>query len=79
AYEEEGRPVLCVSDNGVGISAEDLVHITEPFYRADKSRNRKDGGTGLGLALCTTIAEAHGAQLVFESEVGKGTKVFLKF
>ena len=52
-----------------------LAHVCEPFYRTDKSRNRKNGGTGLGLALCKQIADAHGATLAFESEPNIGTTV----
>ena len=68
-----------VEDNGKGMSADELLHVTEPFYRTDKSRSRAEGGAGLGLALCRNIAEAHGASLRFESEVGKGTKIFFDF
>ena len=67
-----------VEDNGKGMTEEELLHITEPFYRTDKSRSRAEGGAGLGLALCKNIAEAHGAKLRFESEIGKGTIVFLQ-
>ncbi len=68
-----------VEDNGKGMSEEELLHVTEPFYRTDKSRSRAEGGAGLGLALCKNIAEAHGAKLRFESKIGKGTKVFFDF
>ncbi len=68
-----------VEDNGKGMSADELGHVTEPFYRTDKSRSRAEGGVGLGLALCRNIVEAHGASLRFESEIGKGTKIFLDF
>lgn len=64
-----------VRDNGRGIPQEALTRLTEPFYMVDKSRARAEGGAGLGLALCRRIAELHGTQLVFESEVGKGTCV----
>ena len=86
ACAEGGRVVLrcsagraSVEDTGKGMTEEQLIHITEPFYRTDKSRSRAEGGAGLGLALCKNIAEAHGATLRFESEKGKGTKVFLDF
>ena len=86
ACEEGGRVILrcsptsaSVEDNGKGMSEEELLHITEPFYRKDKSRSRAEGGAGLGLALCKNIAEAHGACLRFESKIGKGTKVFFDF
>ena len=79
AKTDEGRAVLCVKDNGVGMTAEQLEHITEPFYRTDKARSRALGGTGLGLALCDAIAKAHGTELCFVSTVGEGTEVFVKF
>ena len=47
----------------------------EPFYMEDKSRSRKQGSAGLGLALCRQIAELHGTSLLFESEAGHGTVV----
>lgn len=70
--EEEGKAVLYVKDDGVGMSDEQLVHITEPFYRTDRSRSRRGGGTGLGLALCDRIAKAHGGVLSFVSSPGCG-------
>ena len=71
--------IVSVEDNGKGMTAEQLLHVTEPFFRTDKSRSRAEGGAGLGLALCKNIAEAHGAEMRFESEIGKGTKIFLNF
>lgn len=64
-----------VSDDGKGMTEEQLSHITEPFYRTDPSRSRNEGGAGLGLSLCAGIAEAHGWTLRFASAVGKGTTV----
>ena len=68
---------LRVQDNGRGIPAEDLPHVTEAFYMADKSRTRARGGSGLGLSLCAAIARAHGSFLVIDSEPGRGTCVSL--
>ena len=76
---ENGKKTLYVKDNGAGMTAEQLSHITEPFYRTDKARNRRDGGTGLGLALCEQIAHAHGATLSFASVLGEGTTACLTF
>ncbi len=76
---ENGQPFVSVSDNGVGMTKEQITHITEPFYRTDKSRARNDGGTGLGLALCERIVKAHGACLSFGSELGKGTVAKVTF
>lgn len=75
----EKETVICVSDNGIGMTKEQILHITEPFYRTDKSRSRDEGGTGLGLSLCEKIANAHGAKLHFESQINKGTKAFVTF
>lgn len=72
-YSENGFAVIFVRDNGIGMTEEQLARITEPFYRTDKSRNRADGGTGLGLALCERIAKAHGADLKFSSVLNEGT------
>ncbi len=77
--EKDGIKCLCVSDNGIGMTAEQLAHITEPFYRTDTSRSRAEGGTGLGLALCKRIVLAHGGELIFESKENKGTKVIVEF
>ena len=73
----EGQAII--EDNGKGMTAEQLLHITEPFYRTDKSRSRAEGGAGLGLALCKQIVHTHGAEMRFESEIGKGTKIFIAF
>lgn len=73
------RAFISVTDNGVGMTKEQLLRITEPFYRTDKSRAREDGGTGLGLALCERIAKAHDAELTFESELGNGTAATIVF
>jgi signal transduction histidine kinase len=76
---KDGQKVLYVADDGGGMTAEQLAHITTPFYRTDRSRNRKEGGTGLGLALCERIAAAHGAALSFTSALGEGTTAFITF
>jgi signal transduction histidine kinase len=67
-----------VRDRGVGIETEDISRVTEPFYRPDSSRQRDTGGYGLGLYLCKLIVEAHGGQIVIESEPGNGTKVIVR-
>lgn len=70
---------FCVSDKGVGIAAGDLARVTEAFYMADKSRSRRQGGAGLGLALCSEIAKLHGAELEIASEPGRGTVVSVRY
>ena len=77
--QENGIISLFVRDNGIGMTPEQLAHITEPFYRTDKSRSRAQGGTGLGLALCKRIAVSHGASLEFSSRQGGGTVAFINF
>ena len=79
SYEQGGQRRIEISDNGKGMTKEQMSLITEPFYRADKARSRKDGGNGLGLALCDEIAKKHGAQLVFDSTLGEGTIVKIVF
>ncbi len=64
-----------VIDNGRGMYSDELPRITEPFYRVDKSRSRKQGGAGLGLALCSKIVELHGGSIGFSSKVNSGTCV----
>jgi signal transduction histidine kinase len=66
-----------VADTGEGISAKDLPHVFERFYRAEKSRSRATGGAGLGLAIAKGIVEAHHGQIGVESATGKGTRFFL--
>lgn len=64
---------VSISDSGSGIDAKDIPHLTEPFYRPDSSRQRKTGGVGLGLYLIKAIVDAHGGELLIDSELGKGT------
>jgi two-component system, OmpR family, sensor kinase len=70
---EQNATVLTVADTGQGISAEDLPHVFERFYRADKSRARASGRSGLGLAICKAIVEAHGGTIEVASQPGVGT------
>lgn len=64
-----------VRDEGCGMTEEQLSHVFEPFYRADKARSRSLGGAGLGLSLCRRIAELHRGKLHFASSPGEGTVV----
>lgn len=70
ARAENGTAVLTVADQGSGIAEEDLPHIFDRFYRADKSRT--DGHSGLGLAIAKAIAEAHGGTIEATSRPGEG-------
>ena len=71
--------VITVSDQGCGIPREEIERVTEAFYMVDKARSRKAGGCGLGLSLCSMIAQLHHASLSIESEIEKGTKVSIIF
>lgn len=67
--------VLVIEDEGRGMTAEELSRITEAFYMADKSRSRKEGGAGLGLAFCQKILDLHRGCWQFESQPDHGTRV----
>ncbi len=67
------RAVFTISDTGIGISAEDLPHIYERFWRADRARERDEHGSGLGLAIALWIAQAHHGEIKVESAPGKGS------
>ena len=71
----EERAIVEVIDQGEGIAEEHLDQISEPFYRADSSRQRHTGGFGLGLYLCRLIAQAHGGELTIRSKLGEGTHI----
>lgn len=68
-----------ISDSGIGISAEDQMHIFERFYKADKSRTRTAGGSGLGLSIVKKIIELHKGEISVKSQVGKGTTFTVTF
>ena len=70
---------VCVADTGIGIAPEQLEHIFERFYRADRARSRKDGSAGLGLSIVAAIAELHGASVSAKSVPGNGTSILLSF
>ena len=63
-----------VADTGQGIAAEKLPELFEPFHQLDGSTTRRQGGTGLGLALVKMIVEAHQSTIAVESEPGKGSR-----
>ena len=67
-----------VKDHGVGIAPQEVKKITKAFYMVDKSRSRKNGGTGIGLSLCKKILELHGSKINIESEENVGTTVYFE-
>jgi heavy metal sensor kinase len=75
--QRDGRIVAVVADQGIGIAAEDLPHIFQRFYRANKARS--DGGHGLGLSLAQSIAAAHDAVIEVSSEPGRGSVFQVSF
>ena len=76
----EGDKVkISVSDNGIGITPEDLPHIFDRFFRSDDSRTRKTGGGGLGLSIAKWIIERHGGSLEVTSRKDIGTRVTMTF
>ena len=79
ALQEDGKTVVSVKDEGIGIAPEHHERLFERFYRVDKSRSKKAGGTGLGLSIVKHIAVLFDASLKVESEIGKGTTFFVIF
>ncbi len=74
-WDEKANIRVEVEDNGQGISENALPYIFERFYRADSSRNSKQGGSGLGLAIVKKIIEGHGGSIYAESKENEGTKI----
>ena len=64
---------IAVTDTGVGIAPENLPHVFERFWRAEKSRNQQVGGTGIGLAISQRLVELQGGEIAVESELGQGS------
>jgi heavy metal sensor kinase len=76
---QNGRPVLEVSDTGIGIPPEALPHVFERFYRVERSRSREQGGAGLGLSIVKSICAAHGAAVAVESTPDQGSRFCIRF
>lgn len=79
AIEEGAKIKVSVSDSGIGINDEDMQHIFEPFYRADQSRSRLMGGSGLGLSLVNDIIKKHDAEIDVDSQPNRGTVFTVMF
>ncbi|WP_071461045.1 cell wall metabolism sensor histidine kinase WalK [Bacillus massilinigeriensis] len=74
--EQDGRILVSVADEGVGVPKDNLKKIFDRFYRVDKARTRKLGGTGLGLAIAKEMVNAHGGEIWASSIEGKGTTIY---
>ncbi len=70
---DDGFAVTEIRDTGIGIAPEDIAHIFDRFYRADRARSPETGGTGLGLAIGRWITDAHGGEIRVQSEPSKGS------
>lgn len=79
AEETNGFVLVGISDTGIGVPKEEIERLGERFYRVDKTRSRDLGGTGLGLSIVKHLMIAHGGKMEIESQLGRGTKVFLFF
>ncbi|MDR1912768.1 MAG: HAMP domain-containing histidine kinase [Helicobacteraceae bacterium] len=78
SLKEKGENIyFTITDSGIGISKEDQIHIFERFYKADKSRDRGLGGSGLGLSLVKKIADIHGARIQIKSAPNEGASFIL--
>ncbi|WP_414151265.1 sensor histidine kinase [Acetobacterium carbinolicum] len=76
--EDEQFARLSVNDNGIGIAQDELPYVFERFYRADKSRNRITGGSGIGLAIVKSIVMAHGGIVEAQSHLNEGSCFVIK-
>ena len=73
-YKKENNKVITITDTGIGIDENDIPFIFERFYRTDISRQRKTGGSGIGLTIVKSIVKAHNGKIEVESKKGKGSK-----
>jgi len=71
--QPKGWAEVAIADNGIGIDAKQLPHIFERFYKADASRNRARGGSGLGLSIVKKIVDLHAGEVAVASVIGEGT------
>lgn len=78
-WTDEEECGFTVADTGIGLAPEHQQRIFERFYRVDKARTPQDGGSGLGLAIVSGLLKAHGAKVIVESEVGRGSRFRVAF
>jgi signal transduction histidine kinase len=79
AGQDKAGAHVTVADTGIGIAEEDIPHLFERFYKADKARTRTENSTGLGLAIAKKIIELHGGTIMVESRPGEGTQFDVYF
>ncbi|MCB0182671.1 MAG: response regulator [Caldilineaceae bacterium] len=75
-YSNANAVTFAMADTGIGIRAEELPHIFEEFYQVDGSTRRRQGGAGLGLAICRRFVALHGGQIWAESQPGQGSTFY---
>ncbi|MBT9316997.1 sensor histidine kinase [Leptothoe spongobia] len=73
AWHQDQQIWLAVQDTGIGIATTDLPHVFERFWRADRSRSRASGGTGIGLAICKRLVELQGGHIQVNSQINHGS------
>ena len=73
AWTKPGKLWIAIIDTGIGIAPENLPRVFERFWRADRSRARYSGGTGIGLAISRRLIELQGGKIFVESQLGKGS------
>ena len=76
--DTEDSVVFNIRDSGIGIPEAEIPYIFERFYRADKSRNRNTGGSGIGLAIVKSVVSAHGGAVDVESRLNEGSNFIVK-
>jgi len=77
--DDDGRTVISIRDNGIGIASSEIAVVMEPFGQAKSNPEYAREGTGLGLSLSKNLVELHGGKLELNSEIGKGTEVVMTF
>ncbi len=74
----DGQIEIRIKDSGPGVAADDLDRVFERFYRTEGSRNREEGGSGLGFAIARSIVEKHNGRIWAESQPGEGLTVIIR-